>query len=46
MEARDAPGDVLDALGVAHRGAAVLLNNQRHGFIRLNVGNMKKEGGF
>ena len=46
MEACNAPGDVLDALGVAHRSAAVFLNNQRHGFIRLNVGNVKKEGGF
>ena len=27
---RHAPRDVLDALGVAHRGAAVFLNDERH----------------
>jgi hypothetical protein len=37
LEFGDAFGDIPDALGVAHRGAAVFLNNQRHGFVRLNV---------
>jgi hypothetical protein len=46
VEPGNALGDILDALGISDRRAAVFLNNQRHGFIRLNVGNMKKEAGF
>ena len=32
---RDARGDILDAVGVAHRGAAIFLNDQGHNFDEL-----------
>jgi hypothetical protein len=44
MEAGDPPGHVLDALGIGYRGATVLLNNQRHGFVRFNVAKSEKRG--
>jgi hypothetical protein len=46
LEFGDAFGDIPDALGVTYRRTTIFLNNQRHGFIRLNLENVKKRAGF
>ena len=46
LELGNALGNILDPLGITDGSATVFLNNQRHGFVRLNVGNMKKRAGF